>query len=318
MPATLIGESAIMRTVTTRISRIAEARRTTLICGPTGSGKEVVAERLHRAAHDASAPFVPVHCGALPEHLVESELFGHTRGAFTGATQARDGLIPSAAGGTLFLDEIDSLSLAMQAKLLRFLEDGEYRSVGCDQNRRASVWVLAATNCDLRERVASRTFREDLYFRLDVLRLDLPALRHRGGDIELLADYFLDQVARGDKVFSASAIDALRAHEWPGNVRELKHRVERAALLGQDDSVIHASDLGLADARRERAHALTPPPGFELWHLIERDGLTLGQALTVCERRLIEAALTAENNNRTRAAARLGIHVRTIFKKLSR
>jgi DNA-binding NtrC family response regulator len=321
---TLIGDSYALRSVTDRIPRIAGARRTTLITGPTGSGKEVVAAQLHDTAFPTGAPHVPVHCGALPEHLVESELFGHTRGAFTGATAAREGLVRAADGGTLFLDEVDSLSLPMQAKLLRFLESGEYRAVGSDRRERASVWVLAATNTDLGRRVSERQFREDLYFRLDVMRLELPALCSRGGDIELLARYFLDRASdRADELehapcFSEAALAAMRSYPWPGNVRELKHKVERAALLRRG-STIDVVDLGLpSDSREPSSRSSVADPGSDLWSLIASDGLTLAEALAVCEQRLIDAALVAEDNNRTRAAARLGIHVRTIFKKLSR
>lgn len=311
----LLGDSPQMRSLAERIDVVARARRTTLITGPTGSGKEVVASALHAAAQ-RNTPYVVVHCGALPEHLVEAELFGHTRGAFTGAAHARSGLIRSAQGGTLFLDEIDSLSLGVQAKLLRFLETRELRAVGSDTLEHADVWVLAATNCDLAARVARRDFREDLYYRLEVMHLRIPPLRLRGADVELLARFFLARVSTTDHEFSADALVAMRRHDWPGNVRELKHRVERAALLSRCNSIC-AEDLELDqgapihdDEGRDELHGL--------WRLIERDGLSLGEALATCERRLIETALRLENDNRSRAAQRLGIHVRTIFKKLSR
>jgi DNA-binding NtrC family response regulator len=309
----LLGRSPPMLDLASRIHAVARVRRTTLISGPTGSGKELVASALHGAAQPGGAPYVVVHCGALPEQLVEAELFGHTRGAFTGAVGARSGLVRSAHGGTLFLDEVDSLSVGLQAKLLRFLESGEYRAVGSDVVEHASVWVLAATNCDLRERVARRDFREDLYFRLDVLHLRIPPLRLRDGDIELLARFFLER-STAERTFSARALEAMRRHDWPGNVRELKHRVERAALFAQSE-VIEPADLDL-DSPAATAEARDGL--HELWQLIERDGLSLGEAVAMCERRLIETALRVENDNRSRAAQRLGIHVRTIFKKLSR
>jgi len=329
----LLGDSALMRALRTQLDLVALARRTTLISGPTGVGKEVVASALHGAAHaGSSAPYVAVHCGALPEQLVEAELFGHTRGAFTNALSARAGLIRSAATGTLFLDEVDSLSPAVQAKLLRFLETGEYRAVGSDRNERADVWVLAATNSDLKARVRSGAFREDLFYRLDVLRLEVPALRLRGGDVEILAGYFLASAGGPGRSFTARAIASLYEHDWPGNVRELKHRIERAALLARTPE-IDAEDLGLHPggavpsgapsviaATVAAAGGVAGGPGSvrDLWQMIERDGLSLAQALERCERMLIEAALHAEHDNRTRAAQRLGIHVRTIFKKLSR
>jgi DNA-binding NtrC family response regulator len=331
----LIGESALMDRLRMQLELIALARRTTLISGPTGSGKEVVAVALHRAArHSGRAPYVPVHCGALPEQLAEAELFGHTRGAFTSAVQARAGLIRSAAGGTLFLDEVDSLAPTVQAKLLRFLETGEYRAVGSDKTECADIWIIAATNSDLQARVRSGAFREDLFYRLDVLRLDVPALRLRGGDIELLANHFLLGADGCARRFTARAVQALYAHDWPGNVRELKHRVERATLLTRS-AEIDAEDLGLGAAQPRRdPRPASGPDGLapaandgevpvarsvqDLWKMIERDGFSLAQTLEHCERLLIEAALVAERDNRTRAAQRLGIHVRTIFKKLSR
>jgi anaerobic nitric oxide reductase transcription regulator len=301
-------------------------------------GKELVASALHAASTDGvRAPYVAVHCGALPEPLAEAELFGHTRGAFTGAVQARAGLVRSAAGGTLFLDEVDSLAPSVQAKLLRFLESGEYRAVGADRVERSDVWVIAASNTDLHARVRSGAFREDLLYRLDFLHLDVPALRLRGGDVEVLARHFLAEVESGcDKrrALSRDALEAIYRHDWPGNVRELKHRIERGALLARGEA-IDPGDLGLpapdevaAGGRREACLAEGAPGAHgnpvrvgtiqDLWTLIERDGLSLAQALEHCERMMIQAALAAEHDNRRRAAQRLGIHVRTIFKKLSR
>lgn len=316
----LLGECEAMQDLRARLRQTAQARRTTLITGPTGAGKEVVAAALHEASH-AKGGYVAVHCGALPEQLAEAELFGHTRGAFTGAMQARAGLVRSAAGGTLFLDEVDSLAPSVQAKLLRFLETGEYRAVGSDRTEHSDVWVLAATNTDLHSRVRSGAFREDLLYRLDFLHIEIPALRMRGGDIELLARHFL--AGTGGKSFSARAIEALYRHDWPGNVRELRHRVERAALMARGET-IEPEDLelpfGLTTAPPSSASSSSSPPVAiqNLWQLIERDGLSLAEALEHCERALIEAALEAEQHNRTRAAQRLRIHVRTIFKKLSR
>jgi DNA-binding NtrC family response regulator len=307
-----------MRALLERLPAIAKARRTTLICGPTGSGKEVVARALHRSGERTETPYVPVHCGAIPENLLEAELFGHTRGAFTGATTPRAGLIRSSAGGTLFLDEIDSLPLSAQVKLLRFLETGELRSVGSDRTERVDTWVIAATNGDLGESVRRRDFRADLMYRLDVIRIELPPLRMRGSDIELLAHHFLSATAGSPKAFSDDALAAIHQHDWPGNVRELKHRVERAALMSEGAQV-SAAALGLTAHNPSPDEPIPDEPrdlGRMLWSLIEEDGLTLGQAVERCERVLIQAALRSEDNNRTRAAQRLGIHTRTIFKKL--
>lgn len=319
----MIAQSPEMRGVISKLPAIARARKTTLICGPTGSGKEVIARALHESSSAEGAPYVAVHCGALPEQLVEAELFGHTRGAFTGALAARAGLIRSAAGGTLFLDEVDSLALGTQAKLLRFLETGEFRPVGSDHNDRSDTWVIAASNCNLEDRVQEGAFREDLLYRLDVMRVDLPPLRLRGSDLDLLAAHFLP-AAQPAYSLTADAVAALHAHHWPGNVRELKHRIERAALLcpGRE---IDAALLGLAATHEPRpaASRLSPPSPSssevldrELWGLIDREGLTLAEAVAHCEQVMIQAALRVEADSRTRAAQRLKIHLRTLFKKL--
>ena len=274
---------------------------------------------LHSEACGSRAPFMPVNCGAIPEPLAEAELFGHTRGAFTGAVHARPGLIKSATNGTLFLDEVDSLSPPIQSKLLRFLETGDFRPVGADRIEHAHVWVMAATNIDLWDAVRRGRFREDLLYRLDVVHLDMPALRLRGSDIELLARHFLAEVGGSEHHFTPRAIRSLYAHDWPGNVRELKLRVERAVLFAQGPD-IDTEDLELGDALDSYGHAPRQHQNdvADLWYLIERDGLSLAEAITHCERAFIAAALQAENGNRTRAAQRLGIHVRTIFKKLRR
>jgi DNA-binding NtrC family response regulator len=343
-PATahlLIGQSPPMASLKSRLPAVARVQRTTLIVGPTGSGKDLVARTLHELSVRRGRPFVTVHCAALPETLVEAEMFGHCRGAFTGATQTRAGLVRSASGGTLFLDEIDSLPASAQAKLLRFLETGEYRAVGADRPELSDAWVIAATNQDLHQRVAGGSFRADLLYRLAVVRLEVPPLVERDADSMQLAEHFLTEISSG-KRFDESARRAIRAHAWPGNVRELKHRVESAALL-TDHMIIDAAALGL-DGERAGAEAATgakPKPATttmmtattmpaaattttdtlplerELWSLLEGNALTLSQVVGECERLLVQAALRAEQNNRTRAAGRLGIHVRTIFKKLT-
>ena len=299
-----------------RLDSVARAERTTLITGPTGAGKDVIAQNLHTRSRRARAPFVVVHCAALPDSLLEAELFGHAKGAFTGAFQGRNGLVRSAERGVLFLDEIDSLSLAAQAKLLRFLETGEYRAVGSDQTEKSDTWVIVATNQDLRRRVHAHLFREDLLYRLEVVRIDVPPLCQHREDIAPLTAHFLREVGCQHKHFSVRAEGRLATYDWPGNVRELRHRVESAALLS-DAIEIDEDELGLP-AVAGPAAATTGGSSVQavLWRMLEDRGLTLAQATAVCEEMLVAAALEAELHNRTRAAARLGINVRTIYKKL--
>jgi DNA-binding NtrC family response regulator len=324
----LLGEAPTFRALKSRLPLIARAMRTTLISGPTGSGKDVIARTLHANSPRAPQPYVPVHCAALPETLVESEMFGHSRGAFTGADRTRSGLVRTAEHGTIFLDEVDSLPATAQAKLLRFLETGEYRAVGADRVEHADVWIIAATNQDLGSRVRAGGFRADLMFRLAVVKLDVPRLVGRGDDILALAEHFLNDISGGTKRFSHEALRALLSYDWPGNVRELKHRVESAALFSEAPT-IDASALDLAPAGpgapkwRDAGDVPAAPTATDaqleqkLWGLVAEGGFTFSRAMAECERLLIHAALQAEGNNRTRAAGRLGIHVRTIFKKLT-
>jgi DNA-binding NtrC family response regulator len=320
----VVGMSPPIAALHRRLDAIARAERTTLITGPTGAGKDVVAHSLHERSRRASKPFVVVQCAALPDNLVEAELFGHSRGAFTGATQARDGLVRTAEHGTLFLDDVDALALGAQAKLLRFLESGEFRPVGADHCATSRAWVVAATNQDLHARVRSGAFREDLLYRLEVVRVAIPALRERRTDIVVLAEHFLTEIGQSHKRLTAAARTALESHDWPGNVRELRHRIEAAALLGESDA-IGLEDLGLdcsapcGEPPTTNA-ALAAALGLEgeLWRLVSDHGMSLAQAAATCEEMLVRAALRAEGHNRTRAAARLGINVRTIYKKLPR
>jgi two-component system, NtrC family, response regulator GlrR len=244
----IIGESPAFVEKVRYIPRFARCDAPVLISGESGTGKEVFARAIHYLSTRAGRPFIPINCGALPENLVESEIFGHKRGAFTGATADREGLIREADDGTLFLDEIDCLTPQLQVKLLRFLQDGEYRSVGSNQILHANIRVIAATNADLNRIVQSGKFREDLFYRLNVLVLALPALRERPGDIFLLADDFLEKQAAitntRPKNLSLAALNRLLGHSWPGNVRELQNVLMRAFVLCNGDT-IEACDLGL-------------------------------------------------------------------------
>ena len=246
----IIGESPAFLEKVRCVPRFARCDATVLISGESGTGKEIFARAIHYLSPRADRPFVPVNCGALPENLVESEIFGHKRGAFTGAASDQAGLIREAEGGTLFLDEIDCLMLQAQVKLLRFLQDGEYRSVGSHQILRANIRVVAAANADFSHIVRSGKFREDLFYRLNVLALPLPALRERSGDILLLAHDFLEKQAAiaetRPKNLSLSALNRLLSHSWPGNVRELQNVLTRAMVLSDQDS-IEPSDLNLPE-----------------------------------------------------------------------
>jgi DNA-binding NtrC family response regulator len=250
----IIGESKLLLEEVRRVPRFAQCDATVLISGESGTGKEIFARAIHYLSPRGDKPFVPVNCGALPEHLVESEIFGHKRGAFTGAAVDQAGLIHEAEGGTLFLDEIDGLTPAAQIKLLRFLQDGEYRSVGSQQLAHANVRVVAAANADFGRLVREGKFREDLFYRLNVLALALPPLRERRGDILLLADHILSTQAAMKKVLpkklSLGALNRLLGHSWPGNVRELENVLTRAIVLCDRDT-LELSDLNLPDGRAE-------------------------------------------------------------------
>lgn len=245
----LVGESAVMLEVSRRIRRVAPLDTPVLIEGPTGSGKEVVAAALHRLSSRSRKPFVAINCAAIPEALLEAELFGHTRGAFTGAVQGRTGRVEAANGGTLFLDEIGEMPLSLQAKLLRFVESGELQRVGDNQNVKVDVRIISATHQRLQRLSKSGGFRSDLYYRLAVFLIRTPALSERVEDLPLLVDHFLEKLGRTQpmKRVDESAMGLLRAHAWPGNVRELHHVLERASILSGDEPVINAQDIDFGD-----------------------------------------------------------------------
>ncbi len=301
----VVAESPAMRAALDVVARVAAHRTTVLVTGESGTGKEVIARAIHRASPRAGAAFVGVNCAAIPENLLESELFGHVRGAFTGASADRPGLFEQADGGTLLLDEIGELPLPLQAKLLRALQEGEIRRVGAERTRKVDARVVAATARDLRAEVAAGRFREDLFYRLNVVTVHLPPLRERPEDIPALIRHFVAGASRrlGRRLaVSGAAIGWLAAQPWPGNARELEHTIERAAVLSDHDA------LEPDDFRpRDGARASTAEPAG-----------TLRDALDAAERDAIAAALTAAGGNRRDAATRLGVSLRTLFYKIAR
>jgi len=299
----LVVESRPMRAALDLVARVAEHNTTVLITGESGTGKEVIARAIHRASPRSARPFVGINCAAIPESLLESELFGHVRGAFTGATADKAGLFDQANGGTLLLDEIGELPVGLQAKLLRVLQEGEIRRVGDQRTRQVDVRVLAATARDLAAEAAAGRFREDLFYRLNVVTIELPPLRERPEDIAPLARHFVARLAQrfGRALVLNDAVVAwLEAQEWRGNVRELENAIERAVVL-TDRDVLEVGDF--ARAPRPTPHA---PAG------------TLSDIVEAAERDAIAAALGQVSGNRREAAKRLGVSLRTLFYKMSR
>jgi DNA-binding NtrC family response regulator len=298
-PSVMTGTSAAIRALSQNIRKFAPVELPLLITGETGTGKEMAARALHQLSGRRDKPFAAINCGALPANLVQSELFGHERGSFTGATSRRIGHFESADGGTVFLDEIGDLPLDAQTNLLRVLQEGTIERIGSCQSIKVNVRVLAATHVDLEKAVAQGRFREDLFYRLNVLRLRMPPLRERNGDIELLAQYFLDAFRESygtrARAFSTAARKAMNAFAWPGNVRELMNRVQRAAVIA-DDALITPDDLELnADI-----------PG------VDRD--SLGSARTSAEREAIVDCLRASAFNISECARRLRVSRVTVYR----
>ncbi|OLC08733.1 MAG: hypothetical protein AUH42_00765 [Gemmatimonadetes bacterium 13_1_40CM_70_11] len=308
----LVVESPAMRAALDLVARVAEHRTTVLITGESGTGKELIARAIHRASPPprAAAAFVAVNCAAIPENLLESELFGHVRGAFTGAGSDKPGLFEQADGGTLLLDEIGELPLGLQAKLLRVLQDGEIRRVGDQRTRRVDVRVLAATARDLGADAAAGRFREDLYYRLNVVTIHLPPLRERPLDVAPLARHFAARLARRlgrPLALSAGAVGWLEGQPWRGNVRELEHTIERAAVL-TDKQVLDPEDLRKGPLPTPHSHAGEKGVGSG----------TLRESVESAERAAITAALEGSDGNRRAAAKRLGVSLRTLFYKMER
>lgn len=307
----MVGQSPALSEIRNQIARVAPTNGRVLILGESGTGKELVARAVHKMSHRAKNSFVKVNCAAIPEELIESELFGSDRGAFTGAVKTRDGKFLQADGGTLFLDEIGDMSLSVQAKVLRALEQGEFERVGGAKTFRVDVRVIAATNKNLHAEVEQGKFREDLYFRLNVVPLTAPPLRERREDIPELAEHFLNAYAEENgflpKALSAEARDLLLQYDWPGNIRELKNLVERLSIMVSGDT-IYPEDLPTLDGMSiPRQPDSFPDLGA---------GKTLRQVREAVERHYIAEALERHKGNVTRASNALGIERTNLHKKI--
>lgn len=307
----ILGCSQAIKDMLQIISTVAPTEATVLITGESGTGKELVARALHEGSARAARPLVTVNCAALAENLLESELFGHEKGSFTGADRRREGRFMQANGGTLFLDEIGEMPLPLQAKLLRALQQREVQRVGSDTPITVDVRVLAATNRDLRREAAEKRFREDLYFRLNVISIEVPSLCRRSEDIPLLAAHFLQRFAERNrkniKGFAPQALDSMLRYSWPGNVRELENAVERAVILCNGD---------LITGRELPASVVDSPAAATTAAAPEGDISLAGLSLDTVERRAIEETLRQTGDNKSEAARRLGITRATLHNKL--
>ncbi len=306
-PENIIGNSKAMRDVYTQIHRVGQSDTTVLIRGESGTGKELAAHAIHYTSARAAGPFIKVNCAALSENLLESELFGHEKGSFTGATRARAGRLEEADGGTLFLDEIGDFSPTIQVKLLRVLQEKEFQRVGSNRTIHANVRIIAATNKDLEQAVADKQFRSDLYYRINVFAICLPPLRQRKGDILQLANHFAqrfsEKMSKPIRRISTPAINMMMAYHWPGNVRELENCIEHAVLLSAD-GVIHGRNLPPTLQTPDATDA--PPPG------------ELKARIQILERDMIMDALKRSNGNVSAAARELGITPRMVRYKLEK
>ncbi len=309
----IIGKSRQMQDIFNLISKVGPSNAGVLITGESGTGKELIAKAIHAHSRRAAKPFVTVNCAAIPENLLESELFGHAKGSFTGAVTSKAGLVEMANSGTLFLDEIGEVPLSLQAKLLRFLQEKEFRRVGDTESKKVDVRIIAATNKNLEEEMQRGSFREDLYYRLNVIRINLPPLRERSEDIPLLIDYFLKKfcAAQNKKIkkVSSLAMRVLCSYSYPGNIRELENIIERCVTLEESDQLTaeniprklfetDANWVGLTEAD------------------VGPEGIDLDKTLESFERRLITRALEVAGNSRTKAAGLLGISLRSLRYRL--
>ncbi|MBM4763061.1 sigma-54 dependent transcriptional regulator [Bacillus sp. B15-48] len=299
----IIGESEKLKELLWMTKKIADSNVPVLIEGESGTGKELIAKALHFWSCRKEEPFVPINSGALPEQLLESEIFGHVRGSFTGAIQDKKGLVEAAKGGTLFLDELGEMPLSLQVKLLRFLETGEFRRIGDLREKHISVRIVTATNRDMEKEVAEGRFREDLYYRLNVVKLTVPPLRERKEDLPALIRFFIEKSKATGKTLSADALQTLNNYSFPGNIRELSHIIERCILLSKGD-VIHKEDLLLPHTDKE-VHIPNQEPAQSTTCSLEE-----------LEKAHIEKVLKQTNWNKTKAAEILGISVRNLYRKI--
>ena len=310
---TLIGQSPVMRKLFSVIERVAPTDASVLITGATGTGKELAARAIHDQSPRRENAFVDINCSAIPETLIEAELFGHQRGTFTGAHENRSGLFEKASGGTLFLDEVDALNLSAQAKLLRVLQERTVRRIGARANIAIDVRIISATNCDLAHAVAEGRFRPDLYYRLRVLPLNVPELCTRGDDVKLLVDHFLRLKSQRNgqpvRQFTPQAIRALCEYPWPGNVRELENTIEYALAIGLED------ELGIADLPPEILIA-QPQPSADNFRQVLQAYMNDTVPLAEIEKRYILSVLQQFGGNQVRAAAALGIDRSKLYRRL--
>jgi DNA-binding NtrC family response regulator len=317
----LIGASQAIARVSGSIDLVAARRCNVLLEGETGTGKEVVAREIHGRSDRSRGPWVPVNCSAIPETLLEAELFGHAKGAFTGAFQARAGKFEAAHQGTIFLDEIGDMPLAVQSKLLRVLQEREIERLGGNQRIRLDVRVIAATNLNLADRVKAGLFRQDLFYRLNVFPISLPALRERREDIPLLARHFLGRICQSEnlpyKSLDASAVDRLLSHSWPGNVRELENAMESAVILSGLRASIHAADIRFGFVTRtNRIPSALAANGEVATVLLPPEGLDYQQALETFELDLLKQAITRTRGNKTAAADLLRLKRTTLSARM--
>jgi len=318
----IVGEDARLKQVTVALHRAAATDTTVLLEGESGTGKELFARALHVLSPRADGPFVAINCAAIPENLLETELFGHEKGAFTGASQRKAGKFELAHRGTLFLDEIGDLPLALQAKILRALEEKSFERVGGTALLHVDVRVVAATNRNLKAAVAARQYREDLYFRLSVFPITIPPLRERPDDIPMLAKYFIDKYCRDlnkkPLTFAPSAVEEMQQYAWPGNVRELQNCIERAVILTEGDT-IHARHLSLSFRESAGAAAASAAENEDGWSRIDLSGTLADVAkrvVSAAERRKIDQTLKEAGGNKNRAAELLQVSFKTLLVKL--